>query len=106
MIDQAAVSEAVTLLLKTAPAGSEVILFGSHARGEAGPDSDLDFLVVEPAVKSKRAEMVRLRDALRPLRIPVDVLVTSREVFDDWRDTPNNVLYEAWNEGRSFHEVG
>ncbi|MBU4272154.1 MAG: nucleotidyltransferase domain-containing protein [Planctomycetes bacterium] len=106
MIDQAAIAEAVNLLLKTAPAGSEVILFGSHARGEAGSDSDLDFLVVEPTVKSKRAEMVRLRDALRPLRIPVDVLVTSREVFEDWRDTPNNVLFEAWNEGRSFHEVG
>ena len=106
MIDQAAIAEAVNLLLKTAPAGSEVILFGSHARGEAGPDSDLDFLVVEPTVKSKRAEMVRLRDALRPLRIPADVLVTSREVFEDWRDTPNNILFEAWNEGRSFHEVG
>ena len=29
-----------------------VILFGSHARGEAGPDSDVDFLVTFPADKS------------------------------------------------------
>jgi predicted nucleotidyltransferase len=27
-----------------------VILFGSHARGDAGPGSDLDFLVDEPSV--------------------------------------------------------
>ena len=106
MIDQATISEAVKILLKAAPAGSEVILFGSHARGDAGPDSDLDFLVVEPEVQSKHAEMVRLRDALRPLGVPADVLVTSRPVFEDWRDTPNNVLFEAWTEGRLFHEVG
>ncbi len=106
MIDQATISEAVKLLLKAAPAGSEVILFGSHARGDAVPDSDLDFLVVEPNVHSKHAEMVRLRDALRPLRVPADVLVTSRAIFEDWRDTPNNVLFQAWTEGRLFHEMG
>ena len=68
MIDRAMISEAAKLLLQAAPTGSEVILFGSHARGDATPDSDLDFLVVEPEVKSKHSEMVRLRDALRPLR--------------------------------------
>ena len=29
---------------------AQVILFGSHARGEAGPHSDADFLVIEPEV--------------------------------------------------------
>ena len=106
MIDQATIADAVRLLLEAAPAGSEVILFGSNARGDAGPDSDLDFLVIEPQLTAKHAEMVRLRDVLRPLRVPADVLVTSRAVFEDWRDTPNNVLYEAWKEGRVFHEVG
>lgn len=106
MIDQATIADAVRLLLEAAPAGSKVILFGSHARGNAGPESDLDFLVIEPQVKSKHEEMVRLRDVLRPLRVPADVLVTSREVFEDWRETPNNVLYEAWKEGRVFDEVG
>ncbi len=106
MIDQATIADAVRLLLEAAPAGSEVILFGSHARGDAGPDSDLDFLVIEPQVTSKHEEMVRLRDVLRPLRVPADVLVTSRGVFEDWRETPNNVLYEAWKEGRVFNEVG
>lgn len=106
MIDQPTIANAVRLLLEAAPAGSEVILFGSYARGDACPDSDLDFLVIEPEVTCKHAEMVRLRDALRPLRVPADVLVISRGVFEDWRDTPNNVLYEAWKEGRVFHEVG
>ncbi|HLG20737.1 MAG TPA: nucleotidyltransferase domain-containing protein [Bdellovibrionota bacterium] len=32
-----------------------VILFGSHARGTAGPDSGVDLLVVIPGIRSKRA---------------------------------------------------
>ena len=104
MIDEETISRAVRLLLEAAP-GSRVILFGSYARGQGGPDSDLDFLVVEPKVESRRSEMVRLRDVLRPLRIPVDVLVVSKEVFQEWRDTPNTVFYEAAREGRVFDEV-
>ncbi|HUT24059.1 MAG TPA: nucleotidyltransferase domain-containing protein, partial [Sumerlaeia bacterium] len=92
-IDEPAIQKAVDLLRKAAP-GATVIVFGSHARGESLPDSDLDLLVVEPELKSRRDEMVRLRDVLRPLRIPVDVLVTSRRTFEEWRDTPGTVLYE------------
>ena len=33
-----------------------VLLFGSHARGEGGPDSDIDILVVSPEFESPDAE--------------------------------------------------
>jgi predicted nucleotidyltransferase len=36
----------------------KIILFGSHARGEAGPDSDIDVLVVLPEVANKRQTAV------------------------------------------------
>ncbi len=106
MSDQATIHEAVRLLLRAAPPGSQVILFGSHARGDARPDSDLDFLVVEPLVGDRNQEIVRLRDVIRPLRVRADVLVVSANVFDEWHDTPNNVFYEAAKEGKVFHEVG
>jgi len=93
------------MLLQAAPPGSWVILFGSHARGDARPDSDLDFLVIEPTLARRHEEMVRLREALRPLRIPVDVLVTSRERFEYWRQTPNTVYFDAANEGRPYGQV-
>ena len=102
MIDRDTIQRAVETILNAAPAGSQVILFGSYARGDANEDSDLDFLVVEPVVRGRRREMVRLREVLRPLRIPADVLVVSRNVFDAWKDLPNNVVYEAVREGRSF----
>ena len=47
-----------------------VILFGSHARGEAGPDSDIDLLVVMP-VKGSRSEMaIEIGVALHDIRFP------------------------------------
>ena len=102
MIDSGIVQQAVEVLLATAPRGSEVILFGSYARGDATVQSDVDFLVIEPELTDRRAESVRLRSALRPLRIPVDVLVVSRQVFEAWKDVPNNVIHEAAREGRSY----
>jgi len=104
-MDQAIIEKAVDLLLEAAPAGSRVILFGSHARGDAGPDSDLDFLVIEPKVTDHRAEMVRLHHVVHALRLPVDVLVVSEAVFEEWRDTPGTVLYDAAREGRVFDAV-
>jgi predicted nucleotidyltransferase len=99
------IERAACMLGALAPRGSEVILFGSYARGDAGPESDLDFLVVEPTLPSRHAEMVRLRLALRPLRIPVDVLVVSRKVFDEWKALPNNVIYEANLEGKTMSKA-
>jgi len=101
MIDEATILKAVELLQQAAP-GSTVIVFGSCARGEATADSDLDVLVVEPEVSDRLNEMVRLRDVLRPLEIPADVLVHDRRTFEHWADTPGTVLYEAAQEGRVF----
>jgi len=104
LTDEQTIRKAVSLLLEAAPK-SRVILFGSHARGEADPDSDVDFLVIEPEVENRYAEMVRLREVLRPLFIPVDVLVVSQEKFDYWRDTPNTVYHQAAKDGKVYEQV-
>lgn len=98
------IEQATRLINKAAP-DATVILFGSYARNNQRADSDLDLLVVEPVVANRRAEMVRLRKVLKPLGIPVDVLVVSRRIFKEWRDTPNTILYAAATEGRVLHEV-
>jgi predicted nucleotidyltransferase len=102
MIDEATIRKAVELLQHAAP-GATVIVFGSCARGEVTEDSDLDVLVIEPTVTDQWEEMVRLRRAMRPIRIAADVIVVSKETFDHWADTPNTLLYEAAHEGRAFH---
>jgi len=102
MIEAQMIDEAVRRLLEAAPPGSQVILFGSYARGNANENSDLDFLVVEPMLNGRRQEMVRLRQVLRPMGVPVEVLVVSQDAFDRWKDLPNNVVFQAAREGRSF----
>jgi predicted nucleotidyltransferase len=79
VIDEAMIEEAGRRLSEAAPAGTRVILFGSHARGEAGRHSDLDFLVIEPEVGDAANESVRLRRTLRGLLLAADVIVVSEQ---------------------------
>jgi len=65
----------ITERIVNASQPEKIILFGSHARGDFGPDSDLDLLVVIRGVKHLRAEGTRLRGALRGLLVPVDIVV-------------------------------
>lgn len=99
MISQKTIEEAVELL-RMAANPVRIILFGSYARGDIKETSDLDFLVVEKEIKARRREIVRLRDILSPLRVPVDVLVVSEKSYIEWKDTPGTVIYEAAIEGK------
>jgi predicted nucleotidyltransferase len=100
VVTEAVIAEAGRTLATAARSPARVILFGSWARGDAGPDSDLDFLVIERDVDSKLEEMVRLRDALPALGVPVDVLVVSQEQADDWADVQGTMVHAALSEGR------
>lgn len=85
----------------------EVILFGSHARGDARPDSDVDVMVIEQepfsAERSRRAEYTKLSKALREFPTALDILLYSRDEFDYWKDSPNHVVGRAQREGRVIH---
>ena len=102
MIPRQIIDRAVRILAETAKP-SRIMVFGSYARGDAREDSDLDLLVIEPRVEDRAREMVRLRRALRPLRIPVEILVYSADEVARWGDQPGSALYWALREGTVVH---
>lgn len=106
MIDMDAdIERAARTLAETAGSPVRVILFGSHAREDARAGSDLDFLVIEPTVPDRHAEMVRLRSALHDLRRPIDVLVDSEAQVEEWGGAPGTALHAALSEGRVLVEA-
>ncbi len=82
----------------------QIILFGSHARGEAGPESDVDLLVVLPQVTDKRRVSIEIRRALRDLPVAKDVLVTTPEEIRRRGDQVGTVLRPALREGVVLYE--
>jgi uncharacterized protein len=102
MFDEDTIDEAGRPLSAAAPAGSRVILFGSHARGDAGRYSDLDFLVIEPRVPEGASEPVRLRRTLRGLGVFADVIVASETEAVDWGGVHGTVINAAMLEGREL----
>lgn len=100
MVDEETIVEAGRRLHAAAAPGSRVILFGSYARGDARSDSDLDFLVVEPEVEHAAAESVRLRRALRGLRLFADVVVVSEDDVEAWKDVRSSLVRSALSDGR------
>jgi predicted nucleotidyltransferase len=102
VVDEAIIDEAGRRLSGAAPPGTRFILFGSHARGEAGKHSDLDFLVIEPEVENAAEESVRLRGTLRGLLLAADVIVASEQRVRDWRDVKGSLIHAALAEGREL----
>jgi uncharacterized protein len=83
----------------------KVILFGSYARGDAREDSDLDLLVVEKELPDPTGEYLRLREALGPVGVGVDLLLYSEAEFEKRRDWCSTPVYWAIREGRVLHET-
>jgi len=102
VFDDTVIAEAGRRLLEAAPARTRVILFGSHARGEADEHSDLDFLVIEPEVEDWARESVRLGRTLRGMLVPADIIVVSEESVREWRDVHGTVIHAALDEGREL----
>lgn len=102
-----------TLLQEMAEAAAQavqpeaIVLFGSHATGQAHPDSDVDLLIIESAPfgasRDRRKELVRLWQALAHFTVAKDILVYSRDEIEQWRNARNHIIARALREGKVLY---
>lgn len=81
----------------------KVILFGSYATGKAGPDSDVDLLVVMPVIGSKRKKAVEIGVALHDMVVAKDVIVARPDEFEWRKDIIGTIEWPAAHEGKVLY---
>ena len=103
--DDPALAEAVRRLVE-AYRPDRIYLFGSVARGDAGPDSDYDLLVVVPDDAPPERRRSRLAyQALRGTGTAADVVVCTRSYFEPRRTLKASLPGTVLREGRILHEA-
>ena len=84
--------------------GAEVRLFGSHARGEARADSDVDLMIIVTdawyATHNWFETLGLLWRKLAHHRVPIDLLLYPRSKVEERRHWLSHVIALAHREGR------
>jgi predicted nucleotidyltransferase len=81
----------------------KIILFGSRARGNAGPDSDVDLLVVMNTESGRQSD-IEIRIALDAIGIPKDIIVITPDEFERRKNIVGSIAYPAHHEGRVLYD--
>jgi uncharacterized protein len=69
--------------LRRAMYPEKIYLFGSYARGDAGPDSDLDFLaVVTDSSMSRYERALQARSHVDSTSFPLDIVVLTKKEWE------------------------
>ena len=100
--DPAALDHLVRRIVEVARP-DRIVLFGSAARGEMGPDSDLDVLVVKSGVEHRRRLAQDIYMNLSGVGVGVDLIVLTPEDLEAQRDSVGSIVGPALNEGRVIY---
>jgi predicted nucleotidyltransferase len=82
----------------------KVILFGSRARDEARPESDIDLLVIAKSTLPRYRRSAPLYGALSDILISMDILVYSPEEVKEWSKVRQAFVTTAIREGKIIYE--
>jgi predicted nucleotidyltransferase len=83
----------------------QIVLFGSHARGKAHPDSDVDLLVIHDTDRTNRDVRRQLERLFLDRRFGLDLIVrTPEEVKRNLLDANPFYTHHIFEEGRVLHE--
>jgi len=81
-----------------------IVLFGSRARGDASPQSDLDLLIIQESELPRYRRAVKIRKALNGVVSDKDLIVFTPSEVEEWRTAPTSLVATALREGRILYE--
>lgn len=100
--------EQMTEAIVQAVAPEQIVLFGSQARGTAGPHSDVDLLVVTAEGfgphRRRIKEITRISKSVGRFGRPTDILLYSQQEVENWKGSRNHITTRALQEGRAIYE--
>jgi predicted nucleotidyltransferase len=85
-------------------APNKIILFGSHARGDARTDSDFDLLVLFAEVHDPRKRAAELHASLLDFPNSMDIVVSTGARSERYRNVANTIYWPASREGRVLYD--
>jgi len=81
----------------------KIILFGSAARGDMGPDSDFDLLIIIPSGMHRRKTAQKIYRNLIGVGFAADIVVVTEKDVELFRDNIGMVIRPALEEGRVLY---
>ncbi len=103
VVSETILSEIVRRLVE-AIEPDKIILFGSHARGDAHGHSDVDLMIVKASEEPRHRRAGRAHRALIGIGVPVDILWYTPEEAGKWSAARYHVAGRALREGQVLYE--
>ena len=103
MLDRQTLDDIIRRVVETAQP-EKIILFGSAARGDMGPNSDVDLLIIKEGADTLNL-MARIYRKLHGVGAAVDAIVVSPEDVERFKDSHALIIKPALREGRVVYEA-
>jgi predicted nucleotidyltransferase len=102
-VDQKTLDDIIRRVVEVAHP-EKIILFGSAARGEMGPNSDVDLLVIKSGTDTLDL-MGQIYGSLHGVGAAVDAIVVTPEDVERFKDSHALVIKPALREGNVVYEA-
>ena len=84
----------------------KIILFGSAGREDTDEYSDIDLIVIKETRKSFVERLAEVITYVRPSLCPIDILVYTKDEFEEMKRDLNPFLEEILKDGKVIYEKG